>query len=152
MTVAELARLKAILAKDIRSCLAASAPADRANAERAVCATLSRLVQEFLRSEDTWDSQYTRLDGVLPLEVRTDSETLKVSGGAIVVSGDRWSVFPLRATLRLSGIGDDFGSCSIFFGEAASSGLPYRPGMKLHRLRFPVEKEDWAYTFSKAAD
>ncbi len=152
MTVAELARLKAILAENIRSRLAASAPIDCTNAERDACATLSRLVQEFLRTEDTWDSRYTWLDGVLPLEVRTEADTLEVSGGAIVVNGDRSSVFPLRATLRLHGTSGDLNSWTIFFGEAASSGLPYRPGMKLHRLHFPIQSEDWAYSFSGGAE
>jgi len=150
MTVAEVTRLKTMLAKEVHAYLARPPSTEIDNAERDICATLSRLMQELLRAEDTWDSRYTWLDGVLPVEIRAASGTLEIRGGSIVVKNDRSFVVPVKAALRPGMAGEDLSSYQIFFGEAGSPGLPYRPGMKLSELRVPVRREEWAYTFAWA--
>jgi hypothetical protein len=69
--------------------------------QRVACETLSRLLQELLREEATWDSRFTWFDGIVASGVNISDDLLEITGGAFVVDDHNTATAPVRVTLQL---------------------------------------------------
>lgn len=137
--------IEAILASRVAAILAGGDPAVEDTPP--IASLLGRLLERALEGEHTW-SRYAWIDDADPLvREQTGPREVSLTGVATVVDGDRWSLQPFRAMMRLDGSRTRIESYRLCLGD---------PDLDLHAI--PVGSRvprhwpglaTWRYDFAR---
>jgi hypothetical protein len=110
-----------------------------------VSAPLARLYDRLLADEDGW-SRFAWIDDAMPSSVQHLADGVSaISGLATVVDGDRWSLVPFHATLRVDSAGHFVDAYRLCIGDPTRNVRSVQLGSK-PPPDWP-ELDNWAYTF-----
>lgn len=79
-------------------------------------APLARLYERLLAEEDGW-SRFAWIDDAMPSSLKHLIDGVSLSGLATVVDGDRWSLVPFHATLRVDSAGHFVDAYQLSIGD-----------------------------------
>jgi hypothetical protein len=135
--------IRKVLASAVSGYIAAT---DRSDTQLSdICEALSRLTQEFLSDNPSWDSRSTWLDGLRPSRFDVRDGALQIAGGVFVIVSGATFIAPLAAILRADEV--SLTTLSIHFGNATADLIPYDARFSWSKLSFPDEASNWRYLF-----